>query len=144
MQSKEDVKSWLIERFAKSSITYEPTNIDFKRAEDIGSSFLRTISAFANTDGGWIILGIHERNGKLNYIGIENPTGMESKVIKALEEEFNINLIPNNSQISIEHFEGYEKPLIFVNIQKITESLNRPCHIKSSGERYLRWYHILF
>jgi len=102
MQDKEDIKKWLILRLKKPLLTFESTDIDFKKAEDIGNSFLETVSAFANTNGGWIILGIHEKDGKLKYIGIEEPQAMENKIVNKLEKEFNLNML-SYSLISIEN-----------------------------------------
>jgi ATP-dependent DNA helicase RecG len=59
---------------------------------------------------------------------------MESKIIDKLEKKFNLNLL-SYSVISIENFEGHKNPAIFVQINKITDSLYRPCYIKSRGER---------
>ncbi|MCK5460054.1 putative DNA binding domain-containing protein [Candidatus Parcubacteria bacterium] len=134
MQSKEDIKKWLILRLKKSLPTFESIDTDFKKAEDIGNSFLETVSAYTNTNGGWLILGIHEKDGKLKYIGIEKPQAMENKIIDKLEKEFNLKLL-SCSLVSIENFEGYENPIIFVQINKVTDSLYRPCYIKSRGER---------
>ena len=133
MQNKEDIKKWLILRLKKSSVTFEPTDIEFKKAEDISVPLLKTVSSFSNTEGGWIILGIHEKDGKIKYIGIEKAQAMENKIISKLEKEFSLNLI-SHAMISVVDFEERKDPLIFIQINKITNPLNRPCYIKSCGE----------
>ncbi|MDD5625870.1 MAG: putative DNA binding domain-containing protein [Patescibacteria group bacterium] len=113
---------------------FEPDILDFKKAEDISSSFLETVSAFANTKGGDIILGIHQAtDGYLNYIGINEAQSYESKVRDFLRQKMT-NLYELNYEISIENFNDYKLPLIFVYINKVEDINFLPVYITERGE----------
>lgn len=54
----------------------ESLELEFKSAQGgLPKSLWPTISAFANTSGGWIVLGVSEHGGELTLEGIANPDG---------------------------------------------------------------------
>ena len=60
----------------------ENQTVEFKKAKDtLPNSIWETYSAFANTDGGLIILGIAEQKGEFIADGVNAP----DKIIKELE-----------------------------------------------------------
>lgn len=81
-------KEELIERLKS------PEWIDFEvkeASESLPKSVWETVSAFSNTQGGWIILGIKEKkeNGVSTYEiqGVKNPEKMEQDFIGTLRSE---------------------------------------------------------
>lgn len=52
----------------------ESQDFECKRAEDnVPKDAWKTISAFANTEGGCVVLGVAEKKGKFQIIGVNNP-----------------------------------------------------------------------
>lgn len=86
-----------------------------------------TYSAFANTNGGTIILGIKEKKGVFFPVGVENT----DEILKDLWDNLNNSKkvsanILNNSSISIEEVDN--KKIILINIPK-AERKERPVYI---------------
>ncbi|MGE5619340.1 MAG: RNA-binding domain-containing protein [Sphingomonadaceae bacterium] len=55
----------------------ESLELEFKSAKGgIPRDLWPTVSAFANTSGGWIVLGVDELEGKFTVGGVANPSGM--------------------------------------------------------------------
>ncbi|KAF0127736.1 MAG: transcriptional regulator [Elusimicrobia bacterium] len=72
----------------------ENLELEFKAAAaGLPSSLWATVSAFANTHGGWLLLGVREDKGKLNVDGVKNAAAMKQDII---------NLMRNRQKISLE------------------------------------------
>ena len=51
---------------------YEWTDFECKKAQrDVPKDAYTTVSAFANTQGGWLLLGVSESAGRLEVTGID-------------------------------------------------------------------------
>ncbi|MFM7405500.1 MAG: helix-turn-helix domain-containing protein [Cuspidothrix sp.] len=58
----------------------EDEDIEFKSADGgLPNDIWETVSAFANTDGGHIVLGLSEGKGGLTISGVRNPDGLLKK-----------------------------------------------------------------
>lgn len=112
---------------------------DFEVKEASGGlpkSMWETVSAFSNTAGGWIILGVKEKkavNGSEFIInGVSNPEQMEQDIVTTLRSrtKFNapISCKALKYRIDDKDILAFEIPL----------SPHRPVAIKSNGEVYIR------
>ncbi|MDP2866540.1 MAG: ATP-binding protein, partial [Elusimicrobiota bacterium] len=72
----------------------ENLELEFKAAAGgLPSSLWATVSAFANTHGGLILLGVKEDKDKIRFDGIRNPETMKQDIC---------NLMRNQQKISME------------------------------------------
>lgn len=82
----------------------EWTDVEFKEAgQGLPKSIWDTVCAFANTEGGYVVLGIAELNGKYSVSGVENPDKMQNDFLTTLRgEKFNIQLSSKGHVFTIE------------------------------------------
>lgn len=74
---REDPAPPLLESLLDRLQNQEDLEIEVKRARGgLPGDLWPTISAFANTQGGWIILGVAEQNGGFSVEGVANPPGL--------------------------------------------------------------------
>lgn len=116
----------------ESKPVYEPTNLDFKKSEEISSKLLETVSAFSNTDGGDIVLGIYQQKDQpLKFFGIQAAEDQETKLRDLFRNE--MCLLETDFQLSIENFSGYNLPIIKIHVGKVGDLKRKPVFIKSRG-----------
>lgn len=112
---------------------------DFEVKEASGGlpkSMWETVSAFSNTAGGWIILGVKEKkseNGS-EYIvnGVANPEQMEQDIVTTLRSRSKFNA-PVSCK-ALKYTIDDKNVLVF----EIPLSPHRPVAIKTNGEVYVR------
>jgi len=112
---------------------------DFEVKEATGGipkSMWETVSAFSNTAGGWIILGVTEKKeGNCNFyriIGVDNVEKMEQDIITTLRSRSKFNAVISSRayRYTIE-----DKDVLAF---EIPVSPHKPVAIKSTGEIYIR------
>ena len=92
----------------------ETKTLEFK--ESITKTFLKTVSAFSNYDGGKIIFGIDD-NG--NVIGLNNPEDMRIDIENRINDSINpqpqysISVNKENNTIILDVYEGNNKPYYY-------------------------------
>ncbi len=75
-----------------SGIEWDDFEVKESRAE-LPKDIVKTISAFANTNGGYIVLGVKDDRGRFVISGVENPDKIQNDFITLLRgEKFNIPL----------------------------------------------------
>ena len=102
----------------------ENNKVELKR--EMSDEFLESVSAFANTDGGKIILGIDNRR---NVIGIfEDFTNLEKRIRGTISGRCEPKI-----EVNVEQIEVQNKPLVVVTIP---EGNNKPYLV--DGTAYIR------
>ncbi len=73
-------------------------------SRELPKNIWETVSAFANTAGGWIILGIAQKGKRYEVVGVENPEKVEQDLVTTLrsKQKFNAILAPDCKKYSIE------------------------------------------
>lgn len=74
----------------------EWTDFEVKKAKsELPKSIWSTISAFSNTAGGWLILGVEQLGQSFNIVGVGNAEKLEQDLLNSLRsEKFNIKIVP--------------------------------------------------
>ena len=62
---------------------------------ELPKNILETVSSFANSSGGWIVLGISQKGKKFEVNGIENPEKMEQNFTTVLRNRNKFNVLIN-------------------------------------------------
>ena len=91
----------------------ESRNLEFK--EDITNTFLKTVSAFSNYDGGKIIFGINDQG---SVVGINDPKksclDIENKINDSIRPQPDYTLeVTEEKTIILEIYAGNKKPYLY-------------------------------
>jgi hypothetical protein len=78
----------------------EWTDLECKESKkNLPKDIWKTVSAFANTEGGYIILGVKQEGNKFIITGVDNPDKIQNDFISTLRgEKFNIELATTGYQ----------------------------------------------
>jgi len=79
-----------LKKFLKAG---EWNDVEFKEARVSGpKSALETVSAFANTHGGWLVFGIaNHQNGEYEVVGVEKPDKVQNDFLSTLRTKGKLN-----------------------------------------------------
>ena len=102
-------------------------DFEVKEATDaLPKNVWETVSAFSNTSGGWLVLGVKQTGKKFEIQGINNAEKIESDLMNALRggRKMNFPLFPTAKKYDIEgkiilafHFDSSpQKPIFFTTI----------------------------
>lgn len=111
-----------MEKLILNKKTIENRNIEFKSASfNMPQSFYETYSSFSNTNGGYIYLGIKEKNGIISSskLSIDNINNLKKEMFNNLnnKQKVSINLI-DEDEVKIKEYENYYVLEIKVNEAK--------------------------
>jgi len=70
-------------------------NFEVKTAQtDIPKAVWETVSAFANTSGGWVVFGVSQKKKVFEIVGVEDPEKIENDMLTTLRSKtkFNVKL----------------------------------------------------
>ena len=143
MNSNHDISEWDVTEYINTIITHdESADLEFKTASGgFPKSLWETYSAFANTNGGIIILGIRERNGHLQIEGL-TPEQIQQYKKQFWNDVNNPDCVSYNLLVDRDVIEGeYEgKKLLLIRVPRATRS-QRPVYCTSNpfrGHTYKR------
>ena len=92
-------KEELIERLKG----YEWNDIEFKRAQrGVPESAYKTVSAFSNTDGGWLVFGVREHAGGFEIVGVQDVDKVLNDFLSVLRSGQKLNRVIVAEEQSIE------------------------------------------
>jgi len=117
--------------------TDEWQNFECKRAAVQPRKLLETAVAFANTDGGWLVIGLEDPTKASNdkrLIGISENTDNVSEFLKLLEKEIDPPLrLWNKFELDITNTAKVPDKLLVVNIKKSND-----VHSLKNGDTFVR------
>ncbi len=121
-------KNELIERI--SDIEWEDFEVK-EAASEIPKSCWETVSAFANTIGGWLFLGIKQTGNIFQITGVKNPEKLAQDFLNTLRgEKFNAKIATRQLAINLED----KKVLGFY----IEPSPHKPIYFNTQANTFIR------
>ena len=82
---------------------YEWSDIEFKRAQrDVPQSAYETVSAFSNTEGGWLVFGVKDGAGDFEIVGVLEVDKVQNDFLSALRSGQKLNRVVTAKEHLIE------------------------------------------
>lgn len=117
--------------------TKEWQTFECKRAAIQPAKLLETVVAFANSDGGYIALGLEDPSKaqvEKRLIGISENAENASDVLKLIDKEIDPQLkLWTKFELNIKNVKGFEDKLLVLNIKKSND-----VHSLKKGDTYVR------
>lgn len=121
------------------NLKIEGNDLEYKKAKNaLPDSFWETYSAFANTNGGKIILGIDEKNEE-PYQGVNNPQKIRNDLFASVanKQKVSCNLLTDND-IEYVDIPDKERQLMIITVREASSD-QKPVHLKNDfRESYKR------
>lgn len=122
------------------NLKIEGVDLEYKKAKNsLPKSFWETYSAFANTDGGKIILGVDEKNLDDPFQGVENPQKIRDDLLALVsnKQKVSCNLL-TDKDIEYRDIPDKSKQLVIVTVREANPD-QKPVHLKNDyRESYKR------
>jgi len=92
---------------------FEWDEVEFKEALNAcPKSAYETVSAFANTSGGWLVFGVKEQDGEFELIGVKKVNKVETEFFSTLHQpnkiscqlDVELTLVKDNSAVALVFF----------------------------------------
>lgn len=123
----------------------ESEEVEFKLAHgkdgtgELPQDFWRSYSAMANAHGGWIILGVKEKNGQFTVAGLDNIEKIKTNLFNLLNNRNHIsaNLLLSPENIQIQTLD--KKKILVIQIPQAVRK-QKPVHLTKNpfGNTYIR------
>ena len=83
---------------------YEWNDVEFKRAQrGVPGSAYETVSAFANTEGGWLVFGVRDRAVGFDVVGVLETEKVQNDFLSVLRAGQKPNRVVAARETLIEH-----------------------------------------
>lgn len=130
LKNIDELKDWIIN-------VHEKDIIEMKKAQELPASFWETYSAFCNTAGGWILLGVVEGNPENTIQGIGNISKTQINLWNMLSNPNKINYRGvDNEDVHVVTIDGAE--IMIVCVKEAPESM-KPVYFNGKRENtYIR------
>ncbi len=115
---------------------YEWNDFECKKASrGVPDDAYKSVSAFANTQGGWLVFGIKDSNGQLSILGVEEVDKVQNDFLSTLRSGEKMNRIITVKEEIIEH-EGKTMLVFYVPESPRNE---KPVYLKGDiRQSYIR------
>jgi len=90
-----------------------------------------TVSAFANTNGGTLLLGVAERRGRFEIVGLVEPIRVQHDLVNGLREALNVPIAARVEPLIV-NVGGEERVLLTAYIPEAI-AYQKPVYIRSRG-----------
>ena len=124
----------------------ESEEVEFKEAMgkdrqgELPNNFWETCSAMANTDGGYVFLGVTEKNGRFHFAGLPSTERLRKQLVDLANNrnKISVNLLANESFQDL-HVDG--NLVLCVRIPRAKRQ-QRPVYLNGNpmGNSYRRMY----
>lgn len=106
----------------------ENLELEFKTASGgLPSGLWDTVSAFANTHGGWILLGVREDKEKIRVEGVKNAEAMKQDIVNLMRNRQKISMeVCGPKDIGIQKIDGAD--IITLKVRAVSNS-EKPVYI---------------
>lgn len=113
---------------------FEGTDVEYKRAKGgLPASLWETYSAFANTDGGTIYLGITERNGALDVHGLDKTEQLLIDFWNTVNNRSKVNRnLLNNQDVELLAIAGSDRNVVAIRVPRAGRQ-DRPVYVGSDA-----------
>ena len=114
----------------------EWSDLECKRSRNgVSEDAYRTVSAFSNTEGGSLVFGVKDSEGKLEIVGIDAPDKVQNDFLSALRTGDKLNRRIN---AEAERFEVENKILLVFHIPEALRS-EKPVYLRGDiRQSYIR------
>lgn len=115
---------------------FEWNDFECKRAlRGVPEDAYKTVSAFANTAGGWLVFGVSEVNGRLDVTGVVEPDKVQNDFLAALRGGKKLNRVIG---VDAHRFEIDGKHVFAFYVPELSR-LDKPAYLKGDPRQsYLR------
>src|SRR5690606_24222128 len=115
---------------------FEWNDFECKRAQrGVPEDAYRTVSAFANTAGGWLVFGVSEREGQLEITGVDEPDKVQNDFLAVLRSGQKLNRVVS---VDAHKFEIDGKHVFAFHVPEASRA-DKPIYIRGDlRESYIR------
>ncbi|MDO4232136.1 MAG: putative DNA binding domain-containing protein, partial [Lautropia sp.] len=114
----------------------EWNDFECKKAQrSVPEDAYKTVSAFANTAGGWLVFGVSEVNGRLEVTGVDEPDKVQNDFLAVLRSGQKLNRVigvtPHRFELDNKHVFAFHVPEV--------QRMEKPIYLKGDPRQtYLR------